>query len=187
MTSHPHSDRPATADVIQWSVVEGALNEVLAGTQLVTVATIDDLGQPQLSTAFFAALDDFTLVFVTSPNSRHARNAAARGFCSVSVADAALRWGGPVRGATLTGQLRQAHGPRLAFALAAYARRFLGSGLLPTPDRVALQARGKRIFLFTPDRIEVVNETRMRGPVTLVRSCDTFRIHSDSEKGNSHA
>lgn len=171
--SAPESNRdswqPSATDVPLGAAMS-ALADVLAQTRLASIATVDDDGNPHLSSSFFACLDDHTLVFLTSSTSRHVMNARSRD-CAVSITDTTQSWGGPLRGVTLTGVLRAATGRELVTASIAYARRFLGQGPLPSTEHL-FSSRHGRVFIVRATRIEVIDSTRIHGKAVLERCPD---------------
>ena len=72
--------------------LRGKIEEFLAKRSTMTLATVNAEGQPQAAPLFFATEDDGSLVFVSSPKSRHGANIAANGRAAVTIQGETWDW-----------------------------------------------------------------------------------------------
>jgi nitroimidazol reductase NimA-like FMN-containing flavoprotein (pyridoxamine 5'-phosphate oxidase superfamily) len=81
------------------SGVEGApfdpavIGRLLAANRYLVLGTADDNGSPWVSPVFFAPHGQDGLVWVSSPDSRHSRNIAARSAVAITVFDSTVEVG----------------------------------------------------------------------------------------------
>ena len=70
-----------------------AVDRVLAANRYLVLGTADPDGKPWVSPVFFAPLGPDSLVWVSSPNSRHSRNIAGRAAVAITVFDSTVEVG----------------------------------------------------------------------------------------------
>jgi uncharacterized protein YhbP (UPF0306 family) len=120
--------------------------------------------------AVFYASRDFTLYFVSSPQSRHARDLALDPRCAAAIHEDYRDWQA-IRGIQLSGTVERLEGAERDAALACYRAKF---GFLTNPGAAAapvLEALGKAAcYRLTPGELHFVDNTtgfgkRARVPV----------------------
>ena len=119
--------------------------------------------------AVFYASRDFTLYFVSSPQSRHARDLALDPRCAAAIHEDYRDWQA-IRGLQLSGTVEPLEGVERDAALACYKAKFQ---FLDNPGAALLAALGKAAcYRLTPRELYFVDNTtgfgkRARVPVDL--------------------
>lgn len=128
------------------------LERVLAANRYLVLATADEDGRPWATPVFFARLDTDRVGWVSSPESRHSRNIAARGAIAITVFDSTVAVG-QAEAAYFEADAAPAAGDDAAAVLDALnaklpaAKRLSAGDLGPTGRLVAYQAQLRRRFV----------------------------------------
>lgn len=146
--------------------------EILASTELLSIATLTNEKQAHINTAFYAFTDDYTLTFMSAPDSDHALNLTYNHSAAVTIFSTAQRWEDSKRGIQLFGACRQIEASVSETALALYCARFSACAeYLKTLDPPARDYVSSCLFEFSPVRLKVFDEPRFGEEVfvTLIR------------------
>ena len=159
--------------VLSASRLRALTRRLLGASTLCAIATVSPGGRAHVNTAYFAWADDYEIVWISEPDTRHSRNLAADPTAAIAVYDSHQVWGRPDRGVQLFGRAREVRGASAREAAALYARRF---------REYDPEAHGHlRHYRFRPSRIKLFEE-RLRGSswVTLrVRAGGRFEQISE--------
>jgi len=162
-----HGDWPLDA-------IRESIAEILREVWLCTLATVSPEGDAHGAPLFFTVAGEMDLVFLTKPGTKHARNIQLNPVCAVAIFDSHQDWGSKLRGLRLFGRAVRLEGEAAEEAGMLYVRRF------PTyEDRLGgidIEHRfgfGAEFFLFRPERLELMDETRFPKepyiPVHIIR------------------
>jgi uncharacterized protein YhbP (UPF0306 family) len=116
--TEPSAGPPATLPEADWA----ALLQLLDETPAFTLATLDPGGAPRATPLFFA-VDGWSLVFLSDPNSQHSRNLQADPRCGAALYPPAADWRA-LRGLQMRGRARSLTEAESPHALQIYLRRF---------------------------------------------------------------
>jgi uncharacterized protein YhbP (UPF0306 family) len=136
----------------------------LAAHNTMTLATIGPDGAPQGAAVFYAAGDDLSLYFLSSPRSRHSENLQAEPRVAATIHADGQSWQA-IQGLQIEGRARPVTGVReTAQAARVYAGRFeFVRGLLEGADGPAT-LRGpvatSRFYVLHPHWIRLIDNTR---------------------------
>ncbi|MFJ8313181.1 MULTISPECIES: pyridoxamine 5'-phosphate oxidase family protein [unclassified Streptomyces] len=141
---------------------------LLAGTRLLSMATVGDDGAPWSHNAYFAYDSDLHLYCLTRPASGHVRNLVnSAGRVSVTVADTGQPGTpGTRQGLQLQGRCEAAKGAQLARGIEEFGARFpVFAEAARTTVRPDPSGAAPRLFAFTAEEFKVFDE-RAFGPDT---------------------
>jgi len=139
--------------------VEAAIQEILEGNRLLSLATADAEGKPHINEAYYAG-DLDGLLILTPPSTRHATNAAARPQVAAAVADGSQPWGSDLRGLQVFGVVEALHGADAANAYAAFTARFPALAAFTGDYARAEQMLPARFYQIRVSSYKVVDEAR---------------------------
>ena len=128
------------------------LESVLAANRYLVLATADEDGRPWATPVFFGRLDAEQLCWVSSPESRHSRNIAARSAIAITVFDSAVAVG-QAEAAYFEADAAAAVGDEVAAVLDALnaklpaAKQLSADDLGPDGRLVAYRAQLRRRFV----------------------------------------
>jgi uncharacterized protein YhbP (UPF0306 family) len=146
--------------------------ELLAASSLCAIATIAPGGRAHINTAYFAWTDDFELVWLSEPRSRHSRNLLANPTAALAVYDSAQSWGGFDRGIQLFGRARHSEGRIAERAFETYAARF--------PNFREGRQRAYALYLFRPRRLKLFDEQALGGGTFVTAAVSRGRLAWES-------
>jgi uncharacterized protein YhbP (UPF0306 family) len=153
------SPRPVSSERIARTA-----RRLLDASTLCAIATTSPRGRPHVNTAYFALTNQFDIVWLSEPSSRHSINLRANSAAAVTVYDSSQRWGGSDRGIQLFGSARDASKRSAADAEAAYARRF--SAYEPG------QLVAYRFYVFHPTSVKLFDERAFGAGVFVTARVD---------------
>lgn len=116
---------------------------------------VTDAGGPWAAAVFYAS-DGFRCLFVSSPDTRHARALDADPRAAATVNEQPEDWT-QIRGLQLEGRVRRLSGLAHAAALARYFARFASVSADP---RLAGALRKAGMYEFVPDRVFLIDNRR---------------------------
>jgi uncharacterized protein YhbP (UPF0306 family) len=143
--------------------LKARIRTFLAGHNTMTLATLGPDGAPQAAAVFYAAGDDLSLYFLSSPRSRHSENLLAQPRVAATIHADGQSWQA-IQGLQIEGRARPVTGAReTAQAARIYARRFeFVRGLLEGadgPTALAGPVATSRFYVLHPRWIRLVDNT----------------------------
>lgn len=143
--------------------LDDSITHLLNVNMLCDVATVNENGTPHINTAFFAYDEDWTLCFLSDPDSIHARNIARKPDVAVSIYDGRQIWGGAHTGLQIFGTCERLTGDAEAKAREMYAQRFLlyadfAAGKAPGGDGGESPFAKYVFYGVTPSLVKVLDE-----------------------------
>src|SRR2546429_9728683 len=100
---------PTAVHVVDQQAVRGSMwatvPHLLAQHRYVVLGTADEGGRPWVTPVFYAADDEYRILWVSTPDSRHSRNIGARPEVAITVFDSHAPIGGG-GGRSLSGRAR---------------------------------------------------------------------------------
>jgi uncharacterized protein YhbP (UPF0306 family) len=142
--------------------------ELLGASSLCAIATTGPRGRAHINTAYFAWTDDFEIVWLSKPRSRHSRNLVANPSAALAVYDSRPSWGGFDRGIQLFGSARESQGATAERALEAYTARF--------PRFREGRQQAYALYLFRPRRLKLFDEQVLGGGTLVTASVSRGRL-----------
>jgi uncharacterized protein len=135
-----------------------AVADYLAGHQVMTLATQGAEG-PWAAAVFYAG-DGDSLIFLSSPDSRHCRNLLQDARCAATIQEDCRDWA-QIKGIQLEGRVEQLEGDEARRAGQLYGEKFPIAGPLgkAPPAIVAALAR-VRWFRLTPSRLLFIDNSK---------------------------
>lgn len=132
--------------------------DYLAGHNVMTLATLGADGP--WAAAVFYAWDAGSLIFLSSPDSRHGRNLAADPRCAATVQEDYGDWAA-IKGIQLEGRVRRLEGDEARRAQQAYAEKFpLVSPLAKVPPAIAAALARIAWFRLEPARLHFIDNSK---------------------------
>jgi uncharacterized protein YhbP (UPF0306 family) len=142
-------------------IIRESITEILREVHLCTLATVGPEGNAHAAPLFFAVAGELGLIFLTKPGTKHGQNIRLNPVCVITIFDSHQGWGTALRGLRLFGRATRLEGEAAEEGGMLYVQRF------PTyEDRLGgldIEHRfgfGAEFFLFYPDRVELMDETR---------------------------
>lgn len=132
--------------------------DYLADHHVMTLATQGEEG-PWASAVFYAWVDG-ALVFLSSPDTRHARNLAGDSRCAASIQDDTGDWKA-VKGIQLEGRVQRLDGEEAVRTRSAYAKKYpLVSPVAVMPTAIA-EALAKVVwYRLRPEKLYFIDNSR---------------------------
>jgi len=132
--------------------------DYLAGHNVVTLATQGPEG-PWAAAVFYAA-DGASLIFLSSPASRHCRNLAQDARCAATIQEDYSDWA-QIKGIQLEGQVVELEGEERERAQRLYGRKFPIAAPLATVPPAIVEALAKvRWFMLVPERLHFIDNSK---------------------------
>ncbi len=122
-------------------------------------------GGPWASPVFYAP-EGFTLTFVSSPRSHHARNLATDPRCSVAIHAEQADWRS-IRGLQMSGRVDELGVSPGKEAMTPYLRRFPFIGEADVPEMLRRALAGVTWYRFRPDSVHLVDNSRGFGRIPV--------------------
>lgn len=143
--------------------LEARIRAFLAAHNSMTLATVGSDGAPQAAAVFYAAGDDLSLYFLSSPRSRHSENLAAEPRVAATVHADGQAWQA-IQGLQIEGRAFLVDGVReTAHAARIYAGRFdFLAGLLDNTDGPTIlrgPVASSRFYVLRPRWIRLIDNT----------------------------
>jgi uncharacterized protein len=138
------------------------IRDILAGQRIMTLSHSD--GDGPWAIPVFYAQDKFDLVFVSNPNSRHGRAAAADGQFAAAVLNSNSEWR-KVQGLQMAGRVEMPEGEAAVKATRGiYTRKFPFTGVFfsqqdKLPEPLRAKVTDVNFYIFRPERIVLVDNT----------------------------
>lgn len=134
--------------------------DLLDDVHVLTLATFHHDTGPWAADVFFAR-NGLDLVFLSSARSRHAQDLAADARCAVTIHPESPTWQS-IRGVQLRGRARAVTGAvEIARLLGAYFGRFpFAQAIVGNPVGATARAAGARPYVFTPEWVRLIDNTR---------------------------
>jgi uncharacterized protein YhbP (UPF0306 family) len=130
------------------------VRELLESESTMTLATVDEYGNPDAAPLFFFLRNDLTLYWLSSADSRHSVNLRSRPQVAVAVYASVNRWE-KIRGVQLEGTATEVSDPRKRREIiAGYRRRFRLGALL------SAAITQSTLYVFRPNWIRYTDNTR---------------------------
>jgi uncharacterized protein YhbP (UPF0306 family) len=130
------------------------VRELLESESTMTLATVDEYGNPDAAPLFFFLRNDLTLYWLSSADSRHSVNLRSRPQVAVAVYASVNRWE-KIRGVQLEGTATEVSDPRQRREIiAGYRRRFRLGALL------SAAITQSTLYVFRPNWIRYTDNTR---------------------------
>jgi hypothetical protein len=101
----------------------GPVRDLLAETNALTLATLEEDGRPHATPLFFVADDRLNLYFLSEASSRHARNLTREAVAAAGLYPEVHDWR-EIRGLQVRGRVRLLRGAERERAMQLYAGRF---------------------------------------------------------------
>ena len=137
---------------------------VVARCRVVTLATTGPDG-PWASPVFYTP-DEFTLTFVSSPRSRHARNLDRDPRCAAAIHPDQSDWRSIV-GVQMAGRVEELRGASRSRAVARYLGRFPFLDAADTPQMLRRALAGITWYRFVPESVHLVDNARGFGRTAI--------------------
>ena len=129
------------------------ITEFLAKRSTMTLATVNAEGQPQAAALFFATEDDGSLVFVSSPKSRHGANITLNGRAAVAIHGETWDWK-EIAGVQMEGEVhRIPPGMGRERAWEVYKAKF------PFVIEFALEVMRSEFYRFVPKWVRLIDNS----------------------------
>ena len=143
--------------------LRASLTRILRRNVLASFATVSPDGRAHINTAYYAWAEDWSLVFFSYPDSRHARNLEVNSSMAVTVFDSHQRWGKPDQGIQLFGRCRRPGRTSAILAERVYTARFPGFERWRT--RLGKEEGSFALvpFRFRPTRAKILDEPKLGG------------------------
>jgi uncharacterized protein YhbP (UPF0306 family) len=150
---------------------EAAVRALFDDVAAMTLATCA-AGRPWASDVYFAA-DGWTLVFFSSPGSRHCRNLAANPACAATIHPVVASWR-DIHGVQLEGRVETVSGVMAKVrAVAAYCAKFpFAKALLEAPGQTAAKMARVQPHAFIPQAVRLTDNRQGFGTRFLLRLGD---------------
>lgn len=138
-----------------------SLGAVLAGAQLMAMATVTDSGSPHVNTVFFAESTDLRLLFVSERLSKHCQFLKANPSTAASVWLDPPEYGEQLRGAQLFGTVTELSGNQAVGAFDRYREKFPAfRGDTQMRDLLVRADGTVAIYQIMVDRVTLLDEPR---------------------------
>ena len=132
--------------------------DYLSGHHVMTLATQGSDG-PWAAAVFYVD-DGLSLVFLSSPGSRHGRHLAQDPRCAATIQDNVADWS-QIKGIQLEGRVGELHGDEQAHARRRYGERFPIVGLVASAPAAIVEALAKvRWYRLVPERLYFIDNGR---------------------------
>jgi uncharacterized protein YhbP (UPF0306 family) len=132
--------------------------DYLAGHHVMTLATQGDDG-PWAAAVFYAS-DGCSLIFLSSPTSRHCRNLARDARCAATIQEDYSDWA-RIKGIQIEGRVRELRGEEEKRAQHIYGEKFPDVGPLANLPPAIVKALAKvRWFLLVPERFHFIDNSK---------------------------
>ncbi len=132
--------------------------DYLAGHHVMTLATNGADG-PWAAAVFYAG-DGCSLIFLSSPSSRHCRNLALDARCAATIQEDYRDWA-RIKGIQLEGRVRELHGEEASLARRLYGEKFPIVGRLTDAPAPIVEALARvRWFRLVPERLHFIDNSK---------------------------
>lgn len=139
-------------------VLPGAVADYLAGHHVMTLATYGAEG-PWAAAVFYAS-EGASLIFLSSPNTRHCQNLARDSRCAATIQEDYREWP-EIKGIQLEGQVLRLQGADEARAREHYGRKFPIAGPLAMVPPAIVEALAKvSWYRLVPSRLHFIDNSR---------------------------
>jgi len=133
--------------------------DYLSGHHVMTLATQGSAAGPWAAAVFYV-VDDQSLVFLSSPGSRHCRNLAQDPRCAATIQDNVDDWP-QIKGVQLEGRVRELQGDEEALARERYGERFPIVGRLANAPAAIVEALARvGWYRLVPERLFFIDNSR---------------------------
>ena len=151
--------------------VSKAIGGILASTRLLSLGSVDTLGQPWVNHSYFSYDQEFNLFVLTPPSTLHAQYLAKSGTSAIAIADSQQTGDAGKQGIQATGRWSQAEGALLDTGLATYRERFPGTrDVLRSLDTMIESGMVSRLFAIRLKDIKVFDEQQFGWEVWVAAS-----------------
>ena len=132
--------------------------DYLTTHHVMTLAT-QGAGGPWAAAVFYAS-DSCSLIFLSSPNSRHCRNLAQDARCAATIQEDYRDWP-QIKGIQLEGRVRELHGEEESHAQHLYGEKFPIAGpLANVPPSIVKALARVRWFRLVPERFYFIDNSK---------------------------
>lgn len=140
------------------ATLPGPVADYLAGHHVMTLATQGADG-PWAAAVFYAG-DGCSLIFLSSPSSRHCRNLALDARCAATIQEDHRDWA-RIKGIQLEGRVRELQGDEASLARRRYGEKFPIVGPLAEVPAPIVEALARvRWFRLLPERLYFIDNAK---------------------------
>ncbi len=141
------------------SILNRSIWEILSGTELCAIATIQNKGRSYVNTAYFAYNQKLELFFLSDPESQHCINIRANSSVAVAVYNSRQAWARPKRGLQMFGTCSLAQKKKKTEAEYQYGRRFAGyKSWIRTLTKEEREALRSRFYVIRVSAVKIFDE-----------------------------
>jgi len=157
--------------------VRSSLFRILRNNVLCSMATVTPEGQAHINTAYFAYTKGLEFVFVSYPDSHHARNLQSNSSIAMTVFNSAQTWGRQDTGVQLFGTCRQAEKRLLGKMVSVYGQRYLGFAKWKRQIEKKEGEFPLRFYQFVPRHATILDEREFGGGLFITVHLPRRRDH----------
>lgn len=151
-------NKPKILDLNENSKLLSSIDLVLKNNDLLTLATVDEKGDPHVNTCYFASDDKLNLYVLTPPLARHSQYAALHPECAVNIVDSRHKLGDPITGLQLSGLLSQTNPASALIAFDSYTKKHPKFLEYASDLSVVMERFESRFFKFVIEGGQLIDE-----------------------------